>query len=160
MTSHPVGGEGSRTAQPGNDTVAEGEPHMVAAADYPFLDVLWTMLVFFAWVIWFVMLFKVIGDVFRRHDIGGAAKVLWLIVVILLPFLGVFAYLIAQSRRMAERDAKEAESAQQQFDDYVKSVAANGGTAAEIDRAKQLLDRGAITPAEFDAIKTKALASA
>jgi hypothetical protein len=129
------------------------------AADYPFLDVLWTMLIFFAWVIWFWLLITVFGDIFRRHDIGGGAKVLWCIFVILLPFLGVFIYLIAESKGMQERNVRQSQHQQQQFDTYVKSVAATGGPAAEIERAKQLLDSGAITQAEFDAIKAKALAA-
>jgi Trk-type K+ transport system membrane component len=127
------------------------------AADYPFLDVLWTLLIFFCFVIWFMLLFRVFIDIFRRHDIGGGHKALWLIFVIVLPFLGVFIYLIAESRGMAERNMKDAQASQQQFDDYVKSVS-GGGAAAEIERAKGLLDSGAITQAEFDSIKAKALA--
>ena len=130
---------------------------MPVAADYPFLDVLWTMLIFFLWIAWFMLLFRIIVDIFRRHDIGGGGKVLWLIFVILLPFLGVFVYLITQSRHMAERDLKEARATQSQFDDYVKTVA--GGAASEIEKAQALLTSGAITQAEFDEIKRKALAS-
>ena len=128
------------------------------AADYPFLDVFWTMLVFFVWVAWFMLLFRVIGDVFRRHDIGGGAKVLWLIFVIALPFLGVFIYLIAEIKGMAERDLERMQAHRQASDAYIQSVAGSGGAAAEIDKAKQLLDSGAITQAEFDALKRKALA--
>ena len=128
------------------------------AADYPFLDVFWTMLVFFLWVAWFVLLFRVIGDIFRRHDIGGGAKVLWMIFVIVVPFLGVFIYLIAESKGMAERSLEREQASQQQFDAYVRETASGGGAAAEIDKAKQLLESGAITQAEFDAIKAKALA--
>jgi hypothetical protein len=132
---------------------------MVLAADYPFLDVFWTMLVFFVWVAWFFLLIRVIADIFRRRDIGGGSKVLWLIFVIILPFLGVFIYLIANSQEMAERDLERAQAQQQQMDEYIRSTAsAGGGAAAEIDKAKQLLDSGAITQAEFDAIKAKALA--
>ena len=116
------------------------------------------MLIFFLWVAWFIILFRVIGDIFRRHDIGGGAKVLWLIFVILLPFLGVFIYLIAESKGMTERSLEEAKASRQQFDDYVRETASSGGAAAEIDKAKQLLDSGTITQAEFDAIKAKALA--
>jgi len=105
-----------------------------------------------------VLLFRVIGDVFRRHDIGGGHKVLWLIFVIFLPFLGVFVYLLAQSRGMNERSIEQAETGQRQFDDYVKSVASSNGAAGEIETAKQLLDSDAITQAEFDALKQKALA--
>ena len=131
---------------------------MVVASSYPFLDVFWTILIFFVWVAWFIVLFRVIGDIFRRHDIGGGAKVLWLIFVIILPFLGVFIYLIAESKGMDERSVERAQASRQQFDDYVRETASSGGAAAEIDKAKQLLDSGAITQAEFDAIKAKALA--
>jgi len=128
------------------------------AADYPFLDVFWTIFVFFIWVAWFMLLFRVFGDIFRRHDISGGMKVLWLILVILLPFLGVFIYLISQGQAMAHRDVERTQAAQQGFDSYVQSVASSGGAAAEIDKAKQLLDTGAISQSEFDAIKAKALA--
>ena len=131
---------------------------MLLGTDYPFLDVFWTMLVFFVWVAWFMLLFRVIGDIFRRHDASGFAKVLWLIFVIVLPFLGVFIYLIANNKGMTERSIARAQAQQQQFDQYVQSAAGSGGAAAEIDKAKQLLDSGAITQAEFDAIKQKALA--
>ena len=132
---------------------------MLLAADYPFLDVFWTMLVFFVWVAWFMLLFRVIGDIFRRDDLGGGGKVLWLIFVIILPFLGVFVYLIAENQGMAQRDLERAQASRQQFDAYVREAASTGGgAAAEIEKAKQLLDSGALTQAEFDAIKAKALA--
>ena len=127
------------------------------AADYPFLDILWTMLIFFAWIIWFWLLITVFSDIFRRHDIGGGGKTLWIIFTILTPFLGVFIYLISQGKGMAERNMKSMQAAQAQQADYIKSVA-GGGAADEIDKAKKLLDSGAITQAEFDAIKAKALA--
>ena len=129
------------------------------AADYPFLDVFWTIFIFFIWVLWFFLLFRVIFDIFRRRDIGGGKKVLWLIFVIIVPFLGVFIYLIANNKEMMERDLERAQAQQHQVDEYIRSTAgAGGGAAAEIDKAKQLLDSGAITQAEFDAIKQKALA--
>ena len=128
-------------------------------ADYPFLDVLWTMLVFFIWIAWFIILFRVLIDIFRRHDICGGTKVIWILFVILLPFLGVFVYIITQSHHMAERDMQQAQASQAQFDDYVKSVAGGGGAASEIEKANALLSSGAITQAEFDEIKRKALAS-
>jgi len=126
------------------------------AADYPFLDVLWTMLVFFAWVIWFFIIIRVLTDVYRRHDLSGFGKVGWTILVIILPFLGVFIYLISHSKGMAERDTQQAQAAQAQFSDYVRETA--GGSAAQIEKGKQLLDSGAITQAEFEQIKAKALA--
>jgi Short C-terminal domain/Phospholipase_D-nuclease N-terminal len=127
------------------------------AADYPFLEVLWTMFVFFAWVIWFWILITVFADLFRRHDIGGGAKVLWAIFVIVLPFLGVFIYLITQNDGMVQRKQRDAEAAQGQFNDYVRSVASSSGSAGEIEKAKQLLDSGAITQSEYEALKAKAL---
>ena len=131
---------------------------MLVAADYPFLDVFWTMLVFFVWITWFWLLITVFSGVFRRHDVSGFAKVLWLIFVIVLPFLGVFIYLIANNKGMTERNISRAQAQQQQFDAYVQSAAGSGGAATEIDKAKQLLDSGTITQSEFDAIKQKALA--
>lgn len=133
---------------------------MVLAADYPFLEVLWTMLIFFAWVIWFWILITVFADLFRRHDIGGGPKVLWSIFVIVLPFLGVFIYLLTQNNGMMERKQRQADQAQGQFNDYVRSVASSSGSAGEIEKAKQLLDSGAITQAEYEALKAKALAAA
>jgi hypothetical protein len=131
---------------------------VLVAADYPFLDVLWTMLIFFLWVIWFWILIGIIADIFTRHDIGGGKKAAWVVLVIFLPLLGVLIYLIANSEGMAQRRVKESRQAQTQMDDYVRSVASSGGAAAEIERAKQLLDSGAITAEEYDSLKKKALA--
>jgi Short C-terminal domain/Phospholipase_D-nuclease N-terminal len=128
---------------------------MVLATDYPFLDILWTMIIFFAWVIWLWIVITVLADVFRRHDIGGWHKAAWVVFVIVLPYLGVLIYLIAQHDGMRERSMKQAESQKAAFDDYVRQTA--GGSAAEIAKAKELLDAGTITQAEFDAIKAKAL---
>ena len=130
------------------------------AADYPFLDLVWTMFIFFAWIIWFWLLISIFGDIFRRHDLSGFGKVLWIIFVIVLPFLGVFIYLIANHDGMTQRNIDRAQAQQAQMDQYVKSVAGGGGAAAEIEKAKGLLDSGAITQSEFDAIKQKALAQA
>ena len=129
------------------------------AADYPFLDVLWTMLIFFAWVIWFWILITVFADLFRRKDIGGGSKVLWTIFVIIVPFLGVFIYLLANHEGMADRNVKQVEQAQAQSEAYIRSVASSDSPTAEIERAKSLLDSGAISQAEFDSIKQKALAA-
>lgn len=129
------------------------------AADYPFLDILWTMLIFFLWITWFWLLITVFADIFRRRDIGGGAKTLWLIFTIVLPFLGVFIYLITQHDKMVERNVDRAQAQQAQFDTYVRETAGSGGAAAEIEKAKALLDSGAITQAEFEAIKQKALAA-
>jgi hypothetical protein len=115
------------------------------------------MAVFFAWIIWFWLLITIFSDLFRRDDLGGGAKVLWMIFVIVLPYLGVFVYLIANHAGMAERNVKQQRAAQQQLDDRIRS-AAPSGAAADIEKAKQLLDSGAITQAEYDALKAKALA--
>jgi predicted membrane-bound mannosyltransferase len=131
---------------------------MVIAADYPFLDVFWTLIIFFLWIAWILILFRVIVDVFRRDDASGWKKAAWLVFVIVLPFLGVLVYLIANGDDMGRRDVAQSRAARAEFDDYVRSVAETGGPAAEIDRAKQLLDSGAISQAEFEAIKAKALA--
>jgi hypothetical protein len=125
---------------------------------YPFLDVLWSMLVFFVWIAWFLLLFHVIGDLFRRRDISGGKKTLWILFLVFIPFLGVFVYLIANSDDMARRSAEQAAAAKSELDEYVRTTAGSGGAAAEIERAKGLLDSGAITQTEFDAIKAKALA--
>jgi Short C-terminal domain len=129
------------------------------AASYPFLDVFWTLMVFFLWVLWLWILFTVFADIFRRHDLSGWGKAGWIIFTIVLPYLGVFIYLITQSKGMTERNLEQARAQRAQFDDYVRSTAGSGGgPAAEIDRAKALLDSGAINQAEFEAIKRKALA--
>jgi hypothetical protein len=130
----------------------------VIATSYPFLDVMWTLLVFFAWVIWFYLLITVFGDLFRRHDLSGWAKAAWVIFVIVLPYLGVLVYLIAEHEGMAERNAKQLQQSQAQMDDYVRSVAAKSDPADQIAKGKQLLDQGAISQAEYDALKQKALA--
>jgi hypothetical protein len=132
---------------------------MPIAADYPFLDVLWTMIIFFTWVVWIWIMIIILTDVFRRRDLSGWGKALWTVFLIVLPFLGALVYLIAQHDGMAQRQADAARGQKAQMDDYVRSVAGSGGAAAEIDKAKQLLDSGAITQAEFDALKTKALAA-
>jgi hypothetical protein len=129
------------------------------AADYPFLEVMWSMFVFMAFIIWFWILITVFADIFRRHDTSGGSKVLWIIFVIVAPFLGVFIYLIANNEGMAQRNVDKMQAQQAQMDQYVQSVAGSGGPAAEIEKAKGLLDSGAITQAEFDSMKSKALAS-
>jgi hypothetical protein len=134
---------------------------MVIAADYPFLDILWTMIIFFAWVVWIWIMIVILTDIFRRKDESGWLKALWVIFLILLPFLGALVYLIANHDGMANRQAEQIGRQQQQFDSYVRDVAAQGGggSAAEIEKAKSLLDSGAITQEEFNALKAKALAA-
>jgi hypothetical protein len=102
---------------------------MVIAADYPFMDVFWSILVFFLWVAWLLLLFRIFGDLFRRHDIGGWGKAAWSIFLIFLPFLGVFVYLIAEGQKMAHRDVEQAAAARAEFDEYVRSVASSQPSA-------------------------------
>ena len=129
------------------------------AADYPFLDILWTMFIFFLFIIWIWILITFLADIFRRKDFGGGTKALWIIFVILLPYLGVLVYLIANHDGMADRNIAQMQKQQQATDAYIQSVAGSGGAAAEIEKAKGLLDSGTITQAEFDSIKAKALAA-
>jgi Phospholipase_D-nuclease N-terminal/Short C-terminal domain len=133
---------------------------MIVATSYPFLEVFWTMLIFFAFVVWIWILFTVLADIFRRHDTSGFGKVLWIIFIIILPYFGVFIYLIAEHTGMTERALKQQQAMQSQMDQYVQSVATKGDPAEQIAKAKTLLDSGTITQAEFDSIKQKALASA
>ncbi|MFD4914445.1 SHOCT domain-containing protein [Streptomyces virginiae] len=127
--------------------------------DYPLLNVFWTMMWFFLWIMWFFLLFKVITDVFRDHTLGGWGKAGWIIFVLVLPFLGVFVYLIARGRSMHERDRKQAEEQQAAFRSYVQQTAGSGaGSAEELHKLSVLKDKGDITQAEFDRAKAKILA--
>ena len=127
------------------------------ASSYPFLNLLWDMLIFFAWVIFISIAITVLIDVFRRHDLSGWSKAAWTVLIVLLPWVGVLVYLIINHAGMAERRDREAASTQAQFDQYVRSTAGSGGAAGEIEKAKKLLDDGTISRDEFDAIKAKAL---
>ena len=126
---------------------------------YTFGQAMWTMFIFFMWILFFWLLFTVFGDLFRRTDIGGWAKAGWTIFVICLPFLGILVYLIANGHGMGERSMKQAQAAQAQMDAQVRSAAGtSSGGVEQIATAKELLDSGVITQAEFDGIKAKALA--
>jgi Short C-terminal domain/Phospholipase_D-nuclease N-terminal len=131
---------------------------VVLAADYPFLEIFGTMLIFFAWVIWVWMVITVFVDVFPRDDISGWGKVAWSVFIIVLPFLGVFIYLISQGRGIAERKAADMRGNRAAFDDHIRKVAANGVPTDQIAKAKELLDSGAIDQAEYEQLKRKALA--
>jgi high-affinity K+ transport system ATPase subunit B len=133
---------------------------MILATSYPLLEVFWTMLIFFAFVVWIWILITVLADIFRRHDTSGFAKVAWIIFIVVLPYLGVFIYLIAEHSGMAERAVKHQKDAQSQFDQYVQSVATKSDPTEQIAKAKQMLADGTITQTEFDQIKQKALAAA
>ena len=135
---------------------------MILAADYPFLDIVGTMLVFFLWVMWFWCLIIILSDVFSRQDASGWTKALWTAFLIFIPFLGMLVYLIAEGKDMAERRMASAQAAQARVDDRIRTVAAGApsdGGAAEIARAKQLLDSGVIDPAEYQLLKARALAA-
>ncbi len=126
-------------------------------ANYNFWSFFWDVLLLFAWIIWFWLLITVFIDIFRRHDTSGFSKVLWVIFVIILPYVGVLIYLLVEHQGMADRNVKQAQAQQQQFDTYVRSVAQTDPTE-QISKAQQLLSQGAITQEEFDQIKAKALA--
>jgi len=128
---------------------------MLLVADYPFLEVFWTMILFFAWLAWIWIAISIFADIFRRHDIGGWHKAAWVVFIIVVPFLGVLVYLIAQHDGMRDRTIERAQAQQAAMDRYVREAA--GGSAAEIAKAKELLDAGTISRAEFDAIKAKAV---
>jgi hypothetical protein len=130
---------------------------MLAASDWTFGQLMWSFLVFFTWILFFWMLFAVIGDIFRRHDISGWGKAGWIIFTVCLPFLGIFVYLIANSKGMAERNMKQVQTAQADTDAYIKSVAGSD-PAATIEKGHALLEKGAITQAEFEQLKASALA--
>jgi hypothetical protein len=123
------------------------------------LNVLWDILIVFAWIIYIWIAVVVFIDLFRRRDISGWAKAAWVIFVVVLPWIGVLAYLIFNHDGMADRSEKQSQAAQAQVDQYVRETAGKGGPAGEIDTAKKLLDSGTITQAEFDAIKAKAVGS-
>ena len=133
--------------------------NLAQSSAYPMLDVLWTMLIVFAWIIWFWLLITIFADLFRRHDISGWGKAGWTVLVILLPFVGVLAYLIAEGSAMAVRREIEAQDVAGRFDRTVRSASDGSGPAEQIAKAKELLDSGAISRAEYEALKHKALAS-
>jgi predicted PurR-regulated permease PerM len=126
-------------------------------ADHPFLHVIWTLFLIFVWISWLWLMVTIAVDVFRRRDLSGFMKAVWIVVLVFLPFLGALLYLITQSGAMAERQTEELERRQMQRDASVRDGAGTG-TAAEIERAKALLDGGVIDQAEFAQLKAKALA--
>ena len=131
---------------------------MPIAADYPFLNILWSMLIFVGFIMWIWLAIMIFMDIFRRHDMGGFAKAIWIIFIIFIPLIGVLIYLIAYHNGIAERNVKGMEAQQAAFDQQVREAAGKGGPASEIATAQKLLDAGTISQAEFDNIKTKALA--
>jgi len=129
-------------------------------AQHPFLEIIWSFFIIFVWVAWFWLLISIAIDIFRRHDISGGLKAVWLIFIVFVPFLGVLVYVLTQSKSMQERAAAEATQQKQAMDDYIRATATtSGGAATEIAQAKALRDDGTITEEEFNAIKAKALAA-
>lgn len=127
------------------------------AYTYPLLSIFWTMLEIFFFIIWIYLLFVVFVDIFRSRDMGGLAKALWVIFVIVLPFLGVFVYLIARGGKMHERAAAQAQQQQKAFDSYVQQAAGGSSTADQLSKLADLKEKGTITEAEFAAQKAKLL---
>ena len=129
------------------------------AYTYPLLNLFWTMLLFFGFVVWIWLLIVVFGDIFRSHDMGGFAKALWVLLVIFLPLLGVLIYLIARGGKMQERASQDARQQQQEFDTYVQEVAGSEANPADqLTKLAQLRDEGVITEQEFQAQKAKVMA--
>jgi hypothetical protein len=132
---------------------------LAASENYPLLEVFWTVLIFFGFFIWIWLLFIVFGDIFRRTDLSGWGKAGWIIFVIILPYLGVFVYLIAEHKGMTERQVKDEKTAKAEMDAYVREAAGSGADPAQqIAKADELLKAGTITQQEFDELKRKALA--
>ncbi|RSM43752.1 hypothetical protein DMA12_17840 [Amycolatopsis balhimycina DSM 5908] len=131
----------------------------LASTEYPFLSLMWTMLVFFCWIAWFWLLFIAFGDLYRRSDVSGWAKAGWTVLVIVLPLLGVLLYFGTQGRHFVERERARETASRHRFDDYVRSVSTSDTTgAAQIAEARRLLEEGVIDDAEFQSLKRKALA--
>jgi hypothetical protein len=135
------------------------EEDTVVLADVSFIDIFWSVLWFFFLVIWIMILFQILGDLFRDHSVSGVQKTLWVLFLVFLPFLAVFVYLIVRGKGMGERAAAQHQRAQQQFEGYVRNVAATGEAppAEQIAKAKELLDAGTIDQSEFERLKAKAL---
>jgi len=128
-------------------------------ADFTFYDFFWSLFALSLWVMWFWFLFMIWGDILRRGDISGLAKTLWFVFTIVLPFLGIFVYLITQNEGIKERGLTRSQRDRTEYAEYVReSAGSEGGAAAEIERGQALLDRGVITQQEFDVLKTNALA--
>lgn len=127
------------------------------AYDYPVLGLFWTMFWLFLWVMWFFLLFRIVGDIFRSHDIGGWGKALWILFVLVLPFLGVLIYLIVRGHSMNQRDAEDIRRGEEAFQSYVRDVAGSSSSADELAKLADLKERGVITEAEFDQQKARIL---
>jgi hypothetical protein len=131
----------------------------VLAYDFPLLSLFWSMVILFLWIAWFLLLFKIVTDIFRDRTMGGVAKAIWLIVLVFLPFLGTLVYVVARGDSMAERDAAQVRAADEAFQAYVRNVADPAGSSiSELERLASLKERGVLTEEEFAAQKAKLLA--
>ena len=131
---------------------------MIVGYDYPILGFFWSVLILFVWIAWIMLLFRIIGDIFTNHEMGGIAKALWLIFVVIVPFLGVFVYIIVHGASMTRRQLESAASQQAAFDDYVRQTASSSSSGAdELAKLAKLKEQGVITDAEFTAQKAKIL---
>ncbi|MEU6918595.1 SHOCT domain-containing protein [Streptomyces olindensis] len=130
------------------------------AYDYPLLSVFWSMLLFFLWIMWFVLLFRVVVDIFRDDDLSGWGKAGWMAFTILLPFLGVFVYVVARGKNMGRREVAQARAQQEEFNAYIRQTAAGGRTSSvdELARLSEIRSRGDITDEEFRRAKDLVLA--
>jgi hypothetical protein len=133
------------------------QPVLLADQSYPLLNLSWTILEVFIWVMWFFLLFRIIADIFRSSDLSGWGKGGWLLFVIILPFLGVLVYLIARGSNLHERDAKQAQASEAAFRNYVQEAGGGTSTADELSKLVALRDQGVLTQEEFDAQKAKIL---
>jgi hypothetical protein len=131
---------------------------MLVAAEWGTGQVFWSMLWFFLWFIWIWILIMVLADIFRSRDLGGWAKALWVLFVVVLPYLGVFVYLIARGHRMTEHAAQQAQAQDAAFRQYVQETAGSGSSADELAKLADLKAKGVIDDAEFERLKAKALA--
>ena len=129
----------------------------MTAYDYPIMGFFWSTLIFFLWIMWFFLLFRILADIFRSHDLCGFAKTLWIIFVIFLPFLGVFVYLIARGNEMRSHAIEDAKSQKAQFDDYVRSTVSSSSVTDDLAKLAALRDQGVLTDAEFAAQKARLL---
>src|SRR6516165_4088746 len=130
-----------------------------SASSYPLLNIFWTILLFFLWVMWFWILISVFIDIFRSHDLSGWGKALWFLFVLLIPLIGVLVYLIARGNSMHERAVQEAQHQDREFRAYVQDAASSGNTADQLAKLADLRDRGVITADEFEREKAKVLAA-
>lgn len=128
------------------------------AYDYPLLGIFWTMLIFFVWLAWIMLLFRVFADIFRNREMRGVAKAFWAVFVIATPFIGVLVYLAVHGGSMAQRDVQIAQANEHAFRSYVRDAAGTDGVATELSRLADLKNQGVLTEAEFNEQKARALA--